>query len=178
MARVLTPVDLWSNVFQAAMIVAEAQAVIDAHLAVLAYRHRSLLIVAPARPADEPALAAALEASGLTVARRALDDEPTADMQVLVAEDQSELGLWYRLASVTKPLVATAALLAVEEEAIGLDDPAGPEGSALPEDGDPDAGFGGAPVARRIPVPVLRGLIAVVGFGMTAVFFWRLINGA
>ncbi|WP_420556399.1 antifreeze protein [Roseovarius sp.] len=28
MARVLTPVDLWSNAFQAAMIVAEAQAVI------------------------------------------------------------------------------------------------------------------------------------------------------
>ncbi len=39
-------------------------------------------------------------------------------------------------------------------------------------------GFGGAPIARRLPVPVLRGLIAVVGFGMTAVFFWRLINGA
>ena len=39
-------------------------------------------------------------------------------------------------------------------------------------------GFLGAPVARRIPMPVLRGLIAVVGFGMTAVFFWRLINGA
>lgn len=38
-------------------------------------------------------------------------------------------------------------------------------------------GFIGAPVARSIPVPVLRGLIAVVGFGMTAVFFWRLING-
>ena len=39
-------------------------------------------------------------------------------------------------------------------------------------------GLGGAPVARRIPVPVLRGLIAVVGFGMTAVFFWRLMSGA
>ena len=39
-------------------------------------------------------------------------------------------------------------------------------------------GLGGAPIARRIPVPVLRGLIAVVGFGMTALFFWRLINGA
>lgn len=37
----------------------------------------------------------------------------------------------YRLASVTKPLVAVAALLAVEEEAIGLDDPAGPEGSTV-----------------------------------------------
>ncbi|MFS4489583.1 serine hydrolase domain-containing protein [Dietzia kunjamensis] len=37
----------------------------------------------------------------------------------------------YRLASVTKPLVAMAALLAIEEEAIGLDDPAGPEGSTV-----------------------------------------------
>lgn len=37
----------------------------------------------------------------------------------------------YRLASVTKPIVALAALLAVEEEAIALDDPAGPEGSTV-----------------------------------------------
>ena len=40
---------------------AEAQAVINAHLAVLAYRHRSLLIVAPLRPSDEPALSAMIE---------------------------------------------------------------------------------------------------------------------
>lgn len=37
----------------------------------------------------------------------------------------------YRLASVTKPIVALAALLAVEEEAIALDEPAGPEGSTV-----------------------------------------------
>lgn len=37
----------------------------------------------------------------------------------------------YRLASVTKPLVALAALIAVEEEAISLGDPAGPEGSTV-----------------------------------------------
>ena len=36
----------------------------------------------------------------------------------------------------------------------------------------------GAPVARLIPMPALRFLIAVVGFGMTAVFFWRLTHGA
>ena len=39
-------------------------------------------------------------------------------------------------------------------------------------------GWAGPPVARHIPVPALRRLIAVVGFGMTAVFFWRLSNGA
>lgn len=37
----------------------------------------------------------------------------------------------YRLASVTKPIVAVAALLAVEEEAIALDEPAGPDGSTV-----------------------------------------------
>ena len=35
-----------------------------------------------------------------------------------------------------------------------------------------------APIARLIPMPALRALIAVVGFGMTAVFFWRYVNGA
>ena len=38
-------------------------------------------------------------------------------------------------------------------------------------------GYLGAPVARRIPLHWLRILIAAVGFGMTAVFFWRLFNG-
>ncbi len=37
----------------------------------------------------------------------------------------------FGLASVTKPLVAYAALLAIEEEAITLDEPAGPEGSTV-----------------------------------------------
>ncbi|TBN39502.1 sulfite exporter TauE/SafE family protein [Paracoccus subflavus] len=39
-------------------------------------------------------------------------------------------------------------------------------------------GYAGAPVARRIPRDALRLLIAVIGFGMTAIFFWRLIQGA
>ena len=39
-------------------------------------------------------------------------------------------------------------------------------------------GYAGAPVARRIPRDKLRLLIAIVGFGMTAIFFWRLIQGA
>lgn len=42
--------------------------------------------------------------------------------------DQDRL---FRLASVTKPLTAYAALLAVEEGAVGLDDAAGPEGSTV-----------------------------------------------
>lgn len=51
-----------------------------------------------------------------------------ADGAVTTHGDRSRV---YRLASVTKPIVALAALLAVEEEAISLDDPAGPEGSTV-----------------------------------------------
>lgn len=40
--------------------------------------------------------------------------------------------------------------------------------------GTVSGGYLGAPLARRIPRPVLRGLIALVGLGMTAVFFQRL----
>ncbi|MDB6178474.1 sulfite exporter TauE/SafE family protein [Paracoccus sp. Z330] len=36
-------------------------------------------------------------------------------------------------------------------------------------------GYAGAPVARLIPRQVLRLLIAVIGFGMAAIFFWRLM---
>ena len=36
-------------------------------------------------------------------------------------------------------------------------------------------GYAGAPIARMLPKSVVRGLIAVVGFSMSAVFFWRLI---
>ena len=38
-------------------------------------------------------------------------------------------------------------------------------------------GLLGAPVSRRIPMAQLRLLIAAIGFGMTALFFWRLFNG-
>lgn len=37
-------------------------------------------------------------------------------------------------------------------------------------------GYAGAPLARALPKPVVRGVIATVGFGMSAVFFWRLVG--
>lgn len=36
-------------------------------------------------------------------------------------------------------------------------------------------GYAGAPLARALPKPVVRGVIAVVGFGMSAIFFWRMV---
>jgi len=48
-----------------------------------------------------------------------------------VLETTGEVDAAYALASVTKPLVALAVLVAVEEGALGLDDPAGPPGSTV-----------------------------------------------
>lgn len=39
--------------------------------------------------------------------------------------------------------------------------------------GTVSGGYLGAPLARRIPRPVLRALIALIGLGMTAIFFQR-----
>lgn len=37
-------------------------------------------------------------------------------------------------------------------------------------------GYAGAPIARMLPKSVVRGMIAVVGFSMSAIFFWRLVG--
>jgi CubicO group peptidase (beta-lactamase class C family) len=60
-------------------------------------------------------------------------------------------GQVFRLASVTKPLAALAALLAVEEGAVELDEPAGPPGSTLRHLLAHTSGlvFDGAPAPRR-----------------------------
>ncbi len=36
-------------------------------------------------------------------------------------------------------------------------------------------GYAGAPLSRALPKPVVRGLVAAVGFGMSAIFFWRIL---
>lgn len=67
-----------------------------------------------------------------------IDDWPVGSAAVVViGRDGSTLGSRgdldrvYRLASVTKPLTAYAALVAVEEGVFELDDPAGPSGSTV-----------------------------------------------
>jgi CubicO group peptidase (beta-lactamase class C family) len=67
---------------------------------------------------------------------RGVDDWPVEHAVVaVVTEDgpttHGPTDMRFRLASVTKPLVAVAALLAAEEEAISLDEAAGPEGSTV-----------------------------------------------
>lgn len=38
-------------------------------------------------------------------------------------------------------------------------------------------GYAGAPIARAAPAWAVRAFIALIGFGMSAVFFWRLVAG-
>ncbi|PRY19930.1 hypothetical protein CLV78_11620 [Aliiruegeria haliotis] len=38
-------------------------------------------------------------------------------------------------------------------------------------------GYAGAPIARAVPAWCVRAFVAVIGFGMSAVFFWRLVAG-
>ena len=37
-------------------------------------------------------------------------------------------------------------------------------------------GYAGAPIARKIPKPLLIAIIAAIGFGMSSLFFWRLVS--
>lgn len=77
---------------------AEEAAVIEAHQRSLRFAHRALLVLVPADPARGAALAALAEAAGLVAARRAAEEDPGEDVQVLVADLPGEIGLWYRLA--------------------------------------------------------------------------------
>ena len=75
--------------------------------------------------------------AGVEAALKTVDDWPVDNVSAAVIGPDGALAVHgddsrvYRLASVTKPIVAAAALLAIEEEAISLDDPAGPEGSTV-----------------------------------------------
>ena len=80
---------------------AEEDAVLAAHHAVLGHAHRALLVLAPADVDRAAALAARLEAEGIPASLRSEDGEPTHDLQVMIADDPGELGLWYRLAPFT-----------------------------------------------------------------------------
>ena len=87
--------------FAACVPPSEEAAVLAAHQAALRRSHRALLIIAPADAARTDALARDIEAEGLSVARRAEDDDLGDEVQVLVTDGPTELGLWYRLAPVS-----------------------------------------------------------------------------
>jgi 3-deoxy-D-manno-octulosonic-acid transferase len=80
---------------------AEEEAVIAAHVRGMQHAHRLLLILAPADHARAAPLARELSERGFVVAEQAAGEEPSPDIQIFVAENTADLGLWYRLAPVT-----------------------------------------------------------------------------
>lgn len=80
---------------------AEENAVIEAHLALLRYSHRAVLIAMPDNQHRAEKMASHMETAELIVARRNRDDDPTEEVNVYLVDDLYELGLWYRLAPVT-----------------------------------------------------------------------------
>ncbi|MDO5641421.1 MAG: glycosyltransferase N-terminal domain-containing protein [Paracoccus sp. (in: a-proteobacteria)] len=131
---------------------AELDPVIAAHLTVLGYSHRALLILMPADPASAPAMAARMAGAGLIVAQRSLDEDPTEEVNVYLVDDPFELGLWYRVV----PLCFMGTTLAGPTEAARDPFEAAALGSAVihgPQEGRFGAEWAqldGAAAARRI----------------------------
>jgi 3-deoxy-D-manno-octulosonic-acid transferase len=80
---------------------AEEAAVIAAQAHALRLAHRMLLILSPADPSRLGPIRDMCQRDGWVVATRAEDEEPGPEVQVLLTEGESEMGLWYRLAPVT-----------------------------------------------------------------------------
>ncbi|WP_137109917.1 3-deoxy-D-manno-octulosonic acid transferase [Rhodobacter sp. SY28-1] len=99
LSKLLTARPVW---FAAGLTESEEAAVLQAHRKALQHSHRLLLILLPAQPARAATLARDLAASGdWVVAARAADEDPESDIEILVADNPAEYGLWYRLAPVT-----------------------------------------------------------------------------
>ena len=89
-------------VWLAAMVQpAEVPIVVAAHRAALRSAHRRLLILVPDDPAEGTPMTDALRAEGWRVAQWSRDETPDEACQILVADTQGDMGLWYRLASIT-----------------------------------------------------------------------------
>lgn len=80
---------------------AEHPAMIDAHRLVTEKQPDALLIVAPRHTRDGDALEEAARAAFGNVSRRSSGENPDITTQVYIADTIGEMGLWYRLASVS-----------------------------------------------------------------------------
>jgi 3-deoxy-D-manno-octulosonic-acid transferase len=99
LSRLLAARPVW---FAAGIAESEDATVLQAHRRALQHSHRLLLILQPDQPSRAAPLAKALSGSGeWIVAERTGDEPPDAEVEILVAEDPAEYGLWYRLAPVT-----------------------------------------------------------------------------
>lgn len=76
----------------------EYELILAAHAALLRRTHRLLLILVPSDPDEGGRVAQALIERDMLFQQRSTGAEPDAETQVYLADTDSELGLWYRLA--------------------------------------------------------------------------------
>ncbi|WP_150296811.1 3-deoxy-D-manno-octulosonic acid transferase [Salipiger aestuarii] len=98
MAQILAGRPSW---LAARVRASEAGDVLRAHQRATRLTHRLLLFLVPATREDGKAIAALVRQSDLRVGSWDDGDMPDENTQVLLTEDASELGLWYRLAPVS-----------------------------------------------------------------------------
>ncbi|MEM6579429.1 MAG: glycosyltransferase N-terminal domain-containing protein, partial [Pseudomonadota bacterium] len=79
----------------------ELALLLEAHRSVMRYSHRALLILVPETSADQDDFMEKLEASGLRTIRWSDGDTPGEATQIVLADVEGELGLWYRLAPIS-----------------------------------------------------------------------------
>lgn len=95
MAQVLGGRHVW---LAAAPSAPELPALLAAHRALLHYNHRAMLIIAAPPPGSAEGLVESAAGLGMAGILRSDDADPTMDDHILIAEDDDEMGLWYRLA--------------------------------------------------------------------------------
>jgi 3-deoxy-D-manno-octulosonic-acid transferase len=99
LSRLLAARPVW---FAAGVVESEEAAVLQAHRKALQHSHRLLLILMPDQPSRAAPLAKVLgETGNWVVAERSEDEDPEAEVEILVANNPADYGLWYRLAPVT-----------------------------------------------------------------------------
>ena len=98
MAQILRGRPVW---LVARALPEELDTILKARQTVSRLSHRLVLIIAPVAPDSMAGIRARLEADGLRVAHWDNGDMPEETTQVILSEDPSELGLWYRLAPLT-----------------------------------------------------------------------------
>lgn len=79
----------------------EEDSVIAAHKIAARSTHRLLLILSPDTIERAPALVEKLTEQGFVVASRAVEGEPDNETDIFVTDGEEDLGLWYRLASIS-----------------------------------------------------------------------------
>ncbi|HCQ65775.1 MAG TPA: 3-deoxy-D-manno-octulosonic acid transferase [Rhodobacteraceae bacterium] len=97
LALVLAARPVW---FAAGATEAEVPMVIEAHRQAIRRAHRLLLILQPENLSEGPAMAERLEADGWATGLRSRDDDPEPEVEIFVADQPEELGLWYRLSPI------------------------------------------------------------------------------